>query len=230
MATAETQSSSIQAQTAAVAAVKTAATRLAAYDLTEADGFSESLVVPQGKSLTLSAPAAGQKKAGYVTLQPKTIDDVKRWIGVPDNVGKRRNFPVLNASDLASVASQSTAASLTKAQRVSLTNLAYQYVNGDSSVLAQVRDSISRLVADGVINGLYFLKDVDVLPNSELKLAANLKVFFARDIRIWKGGQITILGAMKVDCASIVGNYTAPQTPSVIDDAISLGSLSDFGG
>lgn len=230
MATVQTQAASVEAQTVAAAASKTVAERLAEYGLTEADGFSQSLVVPQGKSLMLSAPAAGQKKMGYVTLQPKTIDDVKRWIGVPDNVGKRRSLPALNTPELALLDSQSTVESLTKAQRVSLKNIAYQYVNGDSSSLTHLSALLSKLVFNGIINGVYFLKDVDVLPNSELKLAANLKVFSARDIRIWQGGQIRILGAMKVDCASIIGNYTAPQTPPIIDDAIALGVLSDFGG
>lgn len=229
MATVQPQGAATQTQTATAAAVKTAATRLAAYGLAEADAFSDSLVVPEGKSLTLSAPAAGQTKAGYVTLQPKTIDDVKRWIGVPDNVGKRRSFPAVQTSRLAFVGDEAPGATLSKAQRVSLRDIADQYVNGDSSSLTHYSVSISQILNKAIINGLFFLKDVDVLPNAELKLAANLKVFSANNIRIWKGGRIRILGHMKVDCASIVGNYTAPKIPLVINTSLLLGDLSNFG-
>lgn len=230
MATVQSQAASSQVQTAGAAAVKTAATRLTAYGLAEADAFPDSLVVPEGKTLTLSAPAAGQKKAGYVTLRPKTIDDVKRWIGVPDSVGKRRTFPPLQTSRLAFVGGQAAGATLSKAQRVSLKDLADQYVNGDSSSLTHYSASISQILNKAFVNGVFLLQDVDVLPNAELKLAANLKVFTANNIRIWKGGRIRILGHMKVDCASIVGNYTAPKIPLVIESSLILGVLSNFGG
>lgn len=215
---------------AASAAMPSLSTHLAQYGLKEADGFPEALVVPEGKSLTLSAPASGEKRVGYVMLAPKTIDEVKRWIGVPDNVGKRRTFPVNTKSDLAMVDSQSTFAALSKSQRVSLRTLAYQYVQGDLTQLAHLSQSISQILANATIGGLYLLKDIDVMPNSELKLAANLKVLFANNIRIWKGGTIRILGHIKMDCASIIGEYTAPAKPIVMQSSLALGVLENLGG
>jgi hypothetical protein len=189
-------------------------------------------VVPQGKSLLLSEPPAGQKKAGYVMLTPKTIDDVKSWIGVPNSVGQRRKFPSPSAADLAVL---SVRTPLTDGRVQSLQNLAYQYVYGDSTVLTQHSAAISQILqivaAKASISGftgIYLFQDVDVLENAELKLAANLKVFFADNIRIWKGGRITLLGNIKIDCSSIVGDYTGPKLPDIVEASLNLGVISNF--
>jgi len=105
--------------------VTTGPSRQSPYGITTAEAFQQGLVVPEGKSLTLSAPKAGQKTSGYVTLTPKTIDDVKRWLGVPDNVGKQRSFAAKSVSDLAVVDTPAAFAALTKPQRHSLQTLAY---------------------------------------------------------------------------------------------------------
>jgi hypothetical protein len=207
---------------------KTGPSRLSPYGLKPAEAFSHALVVPQGKSLTLSAP--NKKMVGYVTLIPKTIDDVKRWIGVPNHVGKWRNLPIPSVSDLAVGATLAASAVLTKPQRVSLRNLANQYVYGDSTGVAHYSAAISAILTNSSIAGLFILQDVDVLPNSELKLAANLGVFCANNIRIWKGGQITLLGDIKIDCQSIIGDYTARRFPTVLETSLGLGILSTIGG
>jgi hypothetical protein len=207
----------------------TVAPRLSRYRLATADAFQQDLVVPEGKSLTLSAPAAGKSAPGYVTLTPKDIADAKLWLGVPDPVGKRRKLRALSPADLALARGAAAAAKVTPEQHTSLQALAYQYVYGDSTALANDAATISKVVSGGSIVGV-FLQNVDVLPNAELKLAANLKVFFANDVRIWKGGRIVLLGNIKVDCNSIVGNYTAPKIPIVLNPSLNLGIIANFGG
>lgn len=206
--------------------------RLFNYGLTTADAFPQAVVVPEGKILTLAGPLSGKKKTGYVTLIPKTIEDVKRWIGVPNEVAKRRSLPAALVSDLAIVDTPAAFAALSKVQQQSLQSLGYQYVYGDSSTLTQYGPTLSQLaVNQSIISiiGLFLAKDVDVLPNAELKLAANLKVFLADNVRIWKGGKIRFLGNLKFDCVTMVGEYVAPRLPTATDVG-DLGVLTDFGG
>jgi len=204
--------------------------RLSTYGLTAADAFSEDVVVPEGMSLTLSAPPAGEDSSGYITLRPQTIDDVKRWIGVPDEVGRRREFSCEPVSELALVDSPADFAKLAQSQRQSLRELAKRYVYGDSAVLSQYKTTLSHLLEDAFIQGIVLGADVDVLPGAQLQIAANLKVFVARRVRIWTGGRIKLLGDTKIDCASIVGKYTGLHFPVVNPVALHLGVLSEFGG
>lgn len=212
----------------------TSVSRLSTYGLSNTDAFPDALVVPEGKSLTLSEPPAGTKKPGYVSLSPKTIDDVKRWLGVPDSVGKRRTLAPLAKSTLSVLAAP---AKLTEESLPALRAAAYQYIYGDSTALSQHTGALSQVlqlerVKSSLtgIAGIFLLQDVDVLPNAELKIAAGIKVFYANNVRIWKGGKITILGHVKIDCASVQGNYTAPKAPSPVAGSLNLGLVTDFGG
>jgi len=225
------QSTSPIAGTVATAtAAVTVSSRLAQYGLAISDAFTESLVVPQGKTLTLSAPASGQKANGYVRLTPTSIDDVKKWIGVPDAVGARRTFTSASVSSLAVVNSPAALKAAPAPQRQSVRTLAYQYVYGNSGSLAHLSPTISHLVTSGYINGLFLLQDIDVLPKAVLHVAKSLKILFANNIRIWKGGEIKFDGDLKVDCSMMEGNFTQVKIPSVITASLNLGVLTDIGG
>ena len=45
-----------------------------------------------------------------------------------------------------------------------------------------------------------------------LTVGASVKVLVAANIYIWKGGELRIVppGPAKIDCYSIIGNYTGP--------------------
>jgi hypothetical protein len=224
------QTSTIADKAVATAAASTVSTRLAQYGLAATDAFNGSIVVPEGKTLTLSAPPSGQKVNGYAKLTPKSIDDVKRWIGVPDNVGARRTFAPVAVSHLAMVDSPAALKALPALQRQGVRTLAYQYVYGNSATMAHLSPTFSHLVASGYINGLFVLQDIEVLPKAVLNIAKNLKVLFANNIRIWKGGTIKVDGDLKMDCASMTGNYTNPRLTIVNEVALNLGVLANIGG
>lgn len=207
------------------AAARSVSERLQVYGLKPEQAFPEALVVPEGKSLTISPRRTPQPTSGFVTLEPQSIDDVKQWIGVPDSVGRLRN---LNkpTSGLALLEKPEDVRALSTAQRQGLQDLAHQYVYGDSTQALAYKSSLTQLAVNGSVSGVFLLADVDVLPNAVLKLAKGLKVFFANNIRIWQGGEIHLLGDVKIDCASLTGKYTAPKRPTVHQPSLDLGKIA----
>jgi hypothetical protein len=177
--------------------------RAAVYGLTAKDLLDDSLVVPEGRHVIIDGESIKQK--GIVTLAPKTIDDVKRWIGVPDETAAKGQCCRPPPSSIEAV---NTASDLRKQGAAAAHNLravADAYVNGDSRRVAAYAPMLNHLLDRASIIGIFLRRDIDIHRGATLEIGRNNRVLFARHIRIWTGGTLLVRGDAKIDCVTISG-------------------------
>jgi len=179
--------------------------RARVYGLKLEDLQQESIVVSKGKYVRLSGRGRKDDR-GLVRLKPKDIDDVKRWIGVSDELGARRSCCHQNLpAEVPAVATAADLRALDANSQRALHGLADQYVHGDSRQLGRYKPLFGALLDRAVISGVFVRQDIDIHSGAVLEIDKDLKVLFARHIRIWRGGLLKLLGPTKIDCVSISG-------------------------
>jgi hypothetical protein len=183
------------------------ASRLAVYGLESKQPFDQPLTIPAETRMLLSAEGVKDDHPALVRLQPKTIDDVKRWIGVPDALGAKRSCSCKLPSAIPGVASAAELRQLNPNARRALNDLAYEYVHGDSRRVAAYKPMLDYLVDRSWIHIVLIRNDIDIHSGAVLTVGASIKVLWAGHIRIWKGGLLKITGDTKIDCLSITGEY-----------------------
>jgi hypothetical protein len=146
-----------------------------------------------------------RKLGKQVVLSPKTIDEVKRWIGVPDaafavdeaTCGNPPR-PIIPASD-----------KVTPEQSASLYKLARSYIYSHSSTVSKEQrpalDAWLRGIGSRIAIGLFH--DIHVAAGGQLVVHPSILVLFAHHITIDPGGMIVLKSTQsKIDCAGIKGN------------------------
>lgn len=182
--------------------------RLAVYGLAPSDVLDDPLVIGPCKHVRLSGYGDKMDHRGLVRLKPKSLDDVKRWIGVPDEVGAKRACGCEMPSAIRGGGSPAEFRKLDVAMRRTMYDLAYEYVHGDSRRVAAYKPHLNVIVNRAVITGVFFRQDIDIYNGAVLEVGADIKILFARHIRIWVGGLLRITGDAKIDCVSITGEVT----------------------
>jgi hypothetical protein len=177
--------------------------RIKRYGVAAKDIFPDDLAAPPDGVLHLSSERGQTEERGFVTLRPRSIDDVKSWIGVPDDVARQRQCAPDCPPAVSLVGGPTELRNLTQPQLRGLYRLGETYVHGDSRLAAPFRETLNYLVVDAVIIGIFVRKDLDVF--GLLEIGADVKILFARHIRIWPRGKIRFLGNSKIDCQSIEG-------------------------
>jgi hypothetical protein len=199
------------------------ADRLANYGLDPEKVFDQPMTIPADARMVLTSEKAKEGHPALVRLEPKNIDDVKRWIGVPDDVGAKRGCSCKLPSAVPGVASASELGRLHPEVRKSLYDLAHEYVHGDSRRVAAHKPTLDYLVDRSWINVVAIRKDIDIHKGAVLTIGHDIRVLFARHIRIWQGGLLRIVGDSKIDCLSIVGEYVGiigPYDASLFDSVL----------
>ena len=186
------------------------------------------LSVPPGKSLRLSITREKDNEKGYVSLAPKDIDDVKRWIGVTDEVASKRHCSFECPGGASLIDTVSDLRNLKSEDLRALHAIGHEYVHGDSRRVAAFRSTLNVLLVDAVINGVFVRTDIDVYPKAVLVIGPGIRLLWARHIRIWQGGQIRIEGNARIDCVSIQGGVRRPIPPAILDHVPPLGELTSL--
>ena len=62
------------------------------------------------------------------------------------------------------------------------------------------------LVDRAIITSVFIRLDIDIHKGAVLEIGRDIKVLFARHIRIFRGGLLKVTGSAKIDCVSITGN------------------------
>jgi hypothetical protein len=181
--------------------------RAAVYGLKPSDLIDEPLVVPPGKHLLLQ-PDKGEGGQGYVRLDPKDLDDVKRWIGVPDEVGAKRSCCAELPAEIPGLASAGDLRRQDPKTQRAIHDLAYQYVHGDARRLVAYKPVLNHLIDRAYVIGVFLRQDIDIHNGSVLEIGKSVKILFARHVRIWRGGLLKVSGDAKIDCVSITGDVT----------------------
>jgi len=197
-----------------VAAVSvSAAARLKPFGLVATKvPLTNNLEVPVNQTVTLDA--ADQKLAKQVTrLTPKTIDDVKAWVGVPDAAFAHPVTPITTPSTVLPVHD-----AYTPDQTATLYAVARNYIFGHSSAVSPAQipalNSWLKSIA-GSINIILF-QDIHVAANAKLVVNPSIAILFARYITIDQGGVIQIKCTHgSINCARITG-----AAPRVIPVAV----------
>lgn len=198
------------------------ATRLQFYGVNSADQKPADLQVPANQEMVLNANDPKLSRQ-VVKLVPKTIDDLKKWIGTP-NAGFA-HVQAATASTLArpALANSNRLATLaqlhpvlqavlpvhnkyTPSEDIALRQLAAAYVFGHSeTVNAAQLPALNKWIS--VIDPhliLIIFNDIHVA--SGATLVVNHNVLFANHITIDKGGKIQMkITKSKIDCAGIKG-------------------------
>jgi hypothetical protein len=180
--------------------------RARVYGLRLNDLLNQSVVVSPGKYVRLSGLGRKSDEPGLGRLRPKDLDDVKRWIGVPDELGAKRSCCNQLPAEVPGLSGAGDLRKLDLDSQRALHELANEYVHGDSRRLASYKSTLDHLVDRAVINGVFFREDIDIHTGAVLEVAKDLKILFARHIRIWRGGLLKLKGPTKIDCVSITGN------------------------
>lgn len=181
--------------------------RLGRYGVTAKQLLPQRLIVPPRKKLRLTTERGKCLDRGYVQLKPKSMDDVKKWIGVADAVAQKRGCALKCPKTGVVVNTAADAQKLKPAELKALYDLGRIYVYGDSKVAAAYRTALDLLLSGAVINAVFVREDIDVYPDSVLEIGQDIRLLWARNIRIWAGGTIQCEGSTKIDCESIQGNY-----------------------
>jgi hypothetical protein len=134
---------------------------------------------------------------------------------VPDQLGAKRACSCILPTEIPSVTSTHDYRELSANSRHSMHQLAYEYVHGDSSRVAVYKPLLDYMLDRAFINGFFLRQDIDIHDNAVLELGADIKLLYARHIRIWPTGQLKIVGDSKIDCVSIKGNYKPPEVGKV---------------
>jgi len=181
------------------------AKRAAVYGLQLDHMWDQSIVVSAGKSVRLSGLERTTTERGLVRLQPKDLHDVKRWIGVPDELAGKRSCCNALPAELPGLASAKDYRRLDANAQKAVRDLAHEYVYGDSRRVAPYKSILDAVVDRATVTGIFVRQDIEIHTGAVLEIAKNVKVLFARHIRIWRGGLLRLKGATKVDCVSITG-------------------------
>ncbi len=198
--------------------------RAAVYGLTSKDLLDENLVVPAGRHVIIDGESIKQK--GVVSLTPKSIDDVKHWIGVPDETAAKGSCCKPPTAGIEAVASASDLRKQGAAAARNLRAVAAAYVNGDSRRVAAYAPILSHLLDRASIIGIFLRRDIDIHRGATLEIGRNNRVLFARHIRIWTGGRLLVRGDAKIDCVTITGGVEF--TVADIVTSVALGRFAQM--
>jgi len=190
----------VEAPTVSVAA------RLKPFGLVAAKlSLTNDLEVPANQTVVLDA--SDQKLSKQLSrLTPKTIDDVKAWIGVPDAAVARPYAPVARPMTVLAVHD-----TYPPEQSAAFHGVARDYIFGHSASVppAQLPALNAWLTsAAGLLNMILF-QDIHVAAGAKLVINPSIAILFARYITIDHGGVIQIRcthGA--IHCAGIKGAPT----------------------
>jgi hypothetical protein len=200
------------------------ADRLAVYGLESKQLFDHPLTIPPDTRMRLSPERVKEDHPALIRLQPKTIDDVKKWIGVPDQLGAKRACGCKLPAAIPGVGSARELRQLDPNVLRSLHDVANEYVHGDSRRVSVFKPILDHLVDRSWINIILIRPDIDIYGGAVLTVDASVKVLWARNIRIWRGGLLRITGDTKIDCVSITGDHTAGII-QLVDTAVFGGLL-----
>jgi hypothetical protein len=169
------QTTELRLQTETVpASERTRAHRLKPYGL---DGRVEprELVIERGDTTTLDFKRFHDRRS-FVVLEPKSVDDLKRWVGAPDAAfldDFARYGPPPTMRELSKPSS-----SLDPADHAAWRAIAREYIHGNSSVVSQHKDVLDRQLAGFASQvAVFFFSVVTTNAGATLTIGQNSNVF-----------------------------------------------------
>ncbi len=185
---------------------------LQTYDL-EREAKPRDLKIPEGQTALLSAQPeiAGRKvtlvEGVYHKLRPKSINDLKKWMGLPDEKAKKVPWGVQEGS-FSKVVSQDQAGKIAfnPALLRDVRMMTKRYVYGISGQVSQYVPILNQFVRD-YITGIIIacLQDIEVMSGATLDIQPDVHSLCARHILIHSGGKLLAHSDLTIDCVSLTG-------------------------
>jgi len=179
--------------------------RLARYGLSPRKALAANLTIASGQVLRLDAVSRGTPPRGHVRLRPRSIADLKRWIGVPDGV-----VPAPAGASLGGVVAA-------RADRgdAALADLRDRYLV-DGRGLDCFEHALDAACRRESVHGIFLDGDLELLPGSTLVVGRGVRILWARRVRVWRGSVIHLEGDVTLDCVSFEGQLESPppEAPS----------------
>jgi len=199
------------------------------YCLKPEDAEQEELVVPCRSLVMLSASPRHTSYRRPKLLQTADLDELKRWIGVPDAAVKsrclldREQRAALAEAErpaLVQAAPEAQKATPVAARLDALRAHAQAYLYGDSSLVSKAKPSIEKHIGLAVI-GVWMFPKVKVSSGSVLFFGPGANVLVASEVEIEEGGQIVSMGPLTVRVITLkktvpVFKYPGPGLDQVL--------------
>jgi hypothetical protein len=158
----------------------------------------KSLVVPAGETHMISSRDPKQRGVKWLSdvgykLQPKSIVQMKKWIGIPDEIARQRVRPQVGPSRMVSPdLLESDRASRHEVMGAAIAT-GRDYITGDSSKIsqAQVQAIDSVLHITDHIHIFPVFMDVTIDHNATLVLGPDINSFHCGNLVIKTGGKMT---------------------------------------
>ena len=173
----------------------TFAERLAVYGLGEPDGELSKLDVREGESVSLDYRKQ-RDDSDYRLLRTDNIDDIKRWLGTPDEVFPHEE-PIYGPPPPVARSKEAFEA------------IAHEYIYGNSRSVSKYALALKSVMAsfykEGVaIIPLFLYSVVTIGPGATLTVGSGSTVFFCDELHIHRTGVLEVVGTVKLD----VGSYS----------------------
>jgi len=181
--------------------------RLSLYGVEKADVGLNDLVVKPSHETVLALDGARRQK-NVITLHPKSVHDLKRWLGVPNDAVSqpcagtgRSETPALSRAGPVFIAQPP----IDKKNPEMRTNL-FCFLMRDSSGATKLEVSaLNKYLKDGKIAvSVFFFQDIYVFAKSRLIIGEKVQALFARHVYVEAGGVIDFQGPLaRLDCAGV---------------------------
>jgi hypothetical protein len=175
--------------------------RLKVYGIEVRPDEIQPLRVPPGEKLALDADRYRDTRV-FRLLKPRSINDLKRWIGAPDGAfghDQPRFGPVprVDVERLKDEPTQEVAGALRA--------IAREYVHGNAKAVAQYEPALTRylLASRAIAISIFFFNVVTINAGATLEIGKGSNVFVCDELRIHRDGTLLVVGEVRAD----IGRY-----------------------
>jgi hypothetical protein len=198
------------------------ASNLQKFLLSEDDIRHSDLMVSSRSSITLSRSAKHASNYSAISLQTTDLDELKRWIGMPDDAVKSRSF--VSRTDRAHVKELCEFCKYHETERpadrrnllisriredkqpaaktTSLRAYTRSYLFGDSEIVAEAKSVLQDFY--GTIDiGVWLFPNVTVKSGSVLSFGTGSNVLLANNLVIEEGGSVVSQGSLSVNVTTL---------------------------
>jgi hypothetical protein len=183
-------------------------TRLALYGLERRQDRLADLRIESGQTVELDA-ADPSFAEHHARLKPRSLQDLKRWIGIPDDavqvvqreedgVRTERREPICCAPHVAQPA--------ILPENPDMQNNLHRYLFGHSSSIEDhhLRSMETFLSSESIAISIYVLRDIYIAKGARLVVPEKCQVLFARYITVETTGLLDLKATFaRIDCAGM---------------------------
>lgn len=176
------------------------ADRLKVYGLSEQQVQLQDFRVAEGQRQVLTGDDP-QLRTHVVQLRPQSVEQLKSWIGVPDEA--LTHLRPVASGDAPARVFHPLPEELTADDHSALHIATRNFVFGNSATVGVSAPSLSEWVTRiGALLNQYLFRDIEVAANAQLIIAPDVFVLFARYITVHPTGKILVRGtSTRIDCA-----------------------------